>query len=84
MPDSPRFEYADYNRTVIGFHGTSEEAADRLVAGEPFKLSERPGEWFGRGVYFWEHAPGQAWTCARIVRKHRRPAVVGAIIRLGN
>ena len=46
------FEYADYHRTVIGFHGATSEATDRLVAGEPFRDSDHDDDWFGKGVYF--------------------------------
>ena len=58
-------------------------AADRLVAGEPFEPSDQDDEWFGKGIYFWEHAFKQAWWWARDHKKHDRPAVVGAVIRLG-
>jgi hypothetical protein len=78
------FEYADYHRTVIGFHGATAEAADRLVAGEPFRDSDHDDDWFGKGVYFWEYAPKQAWWWARKFKRFTNPAVVGAIIRLGN
>src|SRR5205823_6250222 len=78
------FEYADYHRTVIGFHGTDEATADRLVAGEPFKDSENDDDWFGKGIYFWEYAPKQAWWWARQFKRYQEPAVIGAIIRLGN
>jgi hypothetical protein len=78
------FDYADYHRTVIAFHGTTEETADRLVCGESFRISESADDWFGQGVYFWEYAPKQAWWWARKFKKFARPAVVGAIIRLGN
>jgi hypothetical protein len=78
------FDYGDYHRTVIAFHGTTEEAADRLVCGEPFRISESDDDWFGQGVYFWEYAPKQAWWWARKFKKFARPAVVGAISRLGN
>ena len=68
---------------MIGYHGTSAEAAARLVAGEPFDASDEDDEWFGRGIYFWEHTFHQAWWRAK--RKDRSsPAVVGAVIRLGN
>ncbi len=78
------FDYSDYHRTIIGFHGTDEATADRLVAGEPFKESDSDDDWFGKGVYFWEYAPKQAWWWARKFKKHKTPAVIGAIIRLGN
>ncbi len=78
------FDYADYHRTVIAFHGTTAEAANRLVTGEPFQESDQEDDWFGKGVYFWEYAPKQAWWWARRFKRYESPAVVGAIIRLGN
>ena len=78
------FDYSDYHRTIIGFHGTTAEAAERLVAGEPFEASDQDDEWFGKGVYFWEHAPKQAWWWAEKHKEFGRPAVVWAMIRLGN
>jgi hypothetical protein len=78
------FEYSDYHRTIIGFHGTTAAAAERLVSGEPFAGSDQDNEWFGKGVYFWEYAAKQAWWWAREHKVHEQPAVVGAIIRLGN
>ncbi len=59
-------------------------AADRLVAGEDFEASDQDDEWFGKGIYFWEHAFKQAWWWARGHKKYSAPAVVGAVIRLGN
>ena len=81
---SQLIDYADYHRTIIGFHGTSEDAAERLLAGEDFRASDRDDGWFGQGIYFWEHAPKQAWKWAKNYRNHSRPAVVGAVIRLGD
>ena len=69
---------------MIGYHGTSASSADRLVSGEPFEDSDNDDEWFGKGVYFWEHAFKQAWWWAKDHKRHRKPAVVGAVIRLGN
>ena len=37
----------------------------------------------GKGIYFWEYAPKQAWWWASKFKKNRNPAVVGSIIRLG-
>lgn len=77
-------DFSDYHRTVVAFHGTTAEAAERLVNGEPFSESDRDDEWFGKGVYFWEYAFKQAWWWAKSYRKFDRPAVIGASIRLGN
>ena len=76
--------YHGYHRTVIGYHGTSRNIAESLVAGEPFQPSMNDDDWFGNGVYFWEYAPQQAWWWARELKKKEEPAVVGAMIRLGN
>ncbi len=78
----PPIDFADYHRTVIGYHGTTAVAADRLVAGEDFQASDEDDEWFGKGIYFWEHAFQQAWWWARR-KDNPSPAVVGAVIRLG-
>ncbi|HUO08184.1 MAG TPA: hypothetical protein VM008_07795 [Phycisphaerae bacterium] len=76
--------FHDYHRTVIAYHGTSTETAERLVAGEAFDPSKNDDDWFGSGIYFWEYAPKQAWWWAEKFKKKKSPAVVGAIIRLGN
>jgi hypothetical protein len=78
------YDYRDYHRTVVAFHGTTVAAANRLVNGGPFTPSSRIFEWLGTGVYFWEYAPKQAWWWTTEQRKNARPAVVGAMIRLGN
>ena len=77
-------DFFDYNRTVIGYHGTTQAFADRLVAGDDFISSDSEDEWLGHGICFWEYAPKQAWWWSRKVKKFKEPAVVGAMIRLGN
>lgn len=83
----PRF--ADYHRTVVGYHGTKSSIARAIVAdGKPFAPSKNASDWLGHGIYFWEYAPKQAWKWAnqRAMRnKWSEPvAVVAAMIRLGN
>jgi len=78
------FDYRDYHRTVVGYHGTTAAVADRLVEGGAFTQSSKIYEWLGTGVYFWEYAPRQAWWWTKDLRKNAKPAVVGAMIRLGN
>jgi len=75
-----------YDRTVIAYHGCSQETADRLLAGEPFTISENDYDWLGRGIYFWEFGPDRArrWAEARATRKGDTAAVVGAVVQLGN
>lgn len=78
------YEFLDYHRTIVAYHGTTAYQADRLVAGHPFKPSDNSDDWLGHGVYFWEYAPKQAWWWAEKFKKLEKPAVVGAMIRLGN
>jgi hypothetical protein len=88
MPEDESERYGvsfhDYNRTIIGYHGTTAEAAERLVDGAPFSPSENEDDWFGNGIYFWEYAPKQAWWWSTKFKRNAQPAVVGAIIRLGH
>lgn len=85
MPStSHNVTYHDYHRTVIAYHGTSAQVADRLVDGEAFTISQNDDDWFGTGIYFWEYAPKQAWWWAERYKNEKSPAVVGAIIRLGH
>lgn len=84
MSASLQLTFFDYHRTVIGFHGTTRRTANRLVEGGAFNQTTNDDDWFGHGCYFWEHAPRQAWWWATQFKRYRSPAVVGAIIRLGN
>ena len=54
-------------------------SADRLVSGDDFKTSDEDDEWFGKGIYFWEHAFKQAWRCAKSHKKHPEAAVIGTV-----
>lgn len=78
------YDFQDYNRTVVAFHGTTAYQADRLVAGHPFKPSNNTDDWLGGGIYLWEYAPKQAWWWATKFKGFEKPAVVGAMVRLGN
>ncbi|MDB5323635.1 MAG: hypothetical protein JWN40_5266 [Phycisphaerales bacterium] len=83
-PVIPTLSFLQYDRTVIAYHGTTRELANRLVNGDVFEASDTEDEWLGTGIYFWEHAPKQAWHWATQTRKYPNPAVVGAVLRLGN
>ena len=84
----------------MGYHGTGLTAALRIVNRiEGFRWSERDYDWLGNGIYFWEYAPKQALTFAKIrqrqyrTKKKKTPedlrrateplAVVACMIRLG-
>lgn len=74
--------------TVIGYHGTSLEAAERILQ-EGFQPSVKSWEWLGHGIYFWQDAPyrayewGQDWLAK--TQGYRGPiGVVAAEIELQN
>lgn len=62
-------------REVLGYHGTSREAAAAILRGE-FRPSRNAHDWLGDGVYFWEEAPRRAWDWAQ--RQHGAKACVVA------
>ncbi len=73
---------------IIGFHGCSQLVCDAVISGrEMLWKSENDYDWLGHGYYFWQnnferalefarHPPGKA-VC-------ENPAVLGAVLRLGN
>lgn len=75
----------EYDRVVIGYHGTRKETARRIVNHETtYKASRNDDDWLGNGIYFWEHAPQQAWEWARKrYAASTQIAVLGSLIRLG-
>ncbi len=72
---------------ILGYHGCSQEAAERLLAGEPFTLSQNDYDWLGPGIYFWQANPRRALKFAEEKRIREeaawKPAVLGAAIDLG-
>ena len=85
-----------YDRTVIGYHGCDTATARNLLRGRAFRPSTNEHDWLGSGVYFWEFGPERAFqwareTASRLGAREKagttarfEPAVVGAVIQLGN
>lgn len=76
-----------YDRTIVAYHGCDAAIADRILTGESFLKSENAYDWLGSGVYFWEFGADRALKFADFQRqfgKVRTPAVVGALVQLGN
>lgn len=66
---------------MIGYHGTSREAAESiLAANNEFEFSDKPGDWLGKGAYFWQDAPYRAWDWA--CRDNKEPTVVESVITI--
>ncbi len=73
---------------MLGYHGCEGDVAERLLAGEPFRVSRNDYDWLGVGIYFWEANPCRGLEFAGELKRRGRgnidtPAVVGAIINLG-
>ena len=47
-------------KTVVGYHGCSQEIAETILDDYYFKLSTNTYDWLGEGAYFWEFAPYRA------------------------
>lgn len=73
---------------VIGFHGCDRETCNKLLAHpDQIKKSEKPYDWLGHGMYFWEYNETRAleWAEDYVKRKKiKEAAVIGAVIDLGN
>jgi len=68
---------------VLAYHGCRKDAAERVLSGgEGLKPSDKPHDWLGSGIYFWESDPirGLEWS----QRKYGYDAaVIGAALHLG-
>lgn len=75
---------------VVGYHGCDERVARKVISlKDSLKPSQNPWDWLGHGFYFWEDSPVRArrWAEAESKRpgsKIKHPAVLGAVIDLGN
>jgi hypothetical protein len=72
---------------VIGFHGCERHVRDALLMNpNDYKISQKPFDWLGHGLYFWENNYERALEWA--TEKEKRggivePAVIGAVLSLG-
>src|SRR4051794_22506001 len=76
-----------YDRAVFAYHGCDRTVAEHILAGGEFKQSENDYDWLGSGIYLWEYGHDRALRFANEQRdrgKITTPAVIGAIIQLGN
>lgn len=73
---------------VIGFHGCERRVRDTLLMNpNSYKISQKPYDWLGHGLYFWENNHDRAlqWAIDKKKRgKIEEPAVIGAVLYLGH
>lgn len=79
----------------MGYHGCDKTVRDRIVSikGEVLKPSKNTYDWLGNGIYFWENNRTRALEFAQDLKNKpprgkenliKEPAVLGAVIDLGN
>lgn len=78
--------YDSRNNLIIGFHGCDEKVQQALL-NHPNKIqvSDKPYDWLGHGIYFWENNFERALQWAKDKEKRgdiEKAAVVGAVISL--
>lgn len=70
---------------IIGFHGCDRSTYNNVLHNNGFlKPSVNNYDWLGNGIYFWEQNLTRAWEWAESSKKIKHPAVIGAVIDLGN
>ena len=75
---------------VLGYHGCDASLAAEVIAGKAaLRHSRQKHDWLGAGAYFWESDPVRALEWAHECSQRpkatiKRPAIVGAVIDLGN
>jgi hypothetical protein len=72
---------------IIGFHGCDASVRDSLLrTPNEIKISQKPFDWLGHGLYFWENNYDRAlqWANEKKARGAiTHPAVIGAALYLG-
>ena len=86
--------YSKLPSFILGFHGCDLTLKENLLLGKTkLKPSTNDYDWLGSGIYFWENDPDRALSYAKMLKnnpqksksaKINTPAVIGAVIDLGN
>lgn len=83
--------YSTKTGLILGFHGTDETIAKRILKENKIEFRKNRYDWLGHGAYFWEHSPDRALDFVEVLKANPRrtkititkPAVIGAVISLG-
>lgn len=81
--------YSRRSNLIIGFHGTTKDRAEKYLSGRlGFHASTHTYDWLGPGMYFWENNLERAKQWAEDAAKREgngaEPAIIGAVLNLGN
>jgi hypothetical protein len=78
--------YNSRNNLIIGFHGCDEKVQNALLNyPNKIKVSDKPYDWLGHGIYFWENNFDRALQWAKDKEKKgeiNKASVIGAVISL--
>ena len=73
-----------WDRFVLGYHGCEHSVVQDVVGGRKrIRVSKNEYDWLGHGTYFWEDSYARALQWAKDDDRIRTPAVLGAVINLG-
>lgn len=74
-----------WDRFVLGYHGCDLSIVENVLTGRTaLHASRNDYDWLGNGVYFWEDSYQRALQWAKQSKRITQPAVIGAVINLGN
>lgn len=83
--------YHKQSGLILGFHGCDIKTQKAILNSKSTHLepSTNDYDWLGNGIYFWENSPVRALQFAREKKQRqpeeiKTPAVLGAVIDLGN
>lgn len=78
--------YSSKSNLIIGFHGCDESVANNLLNNpNTIKISNKPYDWLGHGIYFWENNYQRALEWAKDKQKQgkiKKASVIGAVLTL--
>ena len=78
--------YDSRTNLIIGFHGCDKSVRDSLINNPNTIIkSEKPYDWLGHGIYFWENNYDRALKWANDKAKRKlidNPSVIGAVLEL--
>ena len=78
--------YSTKSNLIIGFHGCDESVALKLLNNpNKVEISNKPYDWLGHGIYFWENNYQRAMDWAKDKQKKgeiEKAAVIGALLTL--
>lgn len=88
LTSESKYVYTSDPGLVLGFHGCEESIRDAVVSGSMMlKASENKHDWLGYGFYFWQNNYERALDFATNPpgrKEIQKPAVLGAVLSLGN